>query len=211
MDGVLINSEPLWKLAEQQAFAKVGLCLTDELCSQTTGFDCKDTVAYWYSKHPWEGRESEHIVSDIEIFMLRAVQEQGVAMPGVFNALNFFKSKGYKLGLASSAPLSLIKMVAKTLQIENYFEVMHSSDNEKAGKPDPAVYLATALRMGVNPENCIAVEDSYRGVLAAYRANMKVIAIPDKHLKGHEGFDKAHLLLNSLEEIGEETLKLLSY
>lgn len=210
MDGVLINSEPLWKLAEQKAFAKVGLTLSDELCSQTTGFDCKDTVAYWYSKYPWNGCKTEQIVFDIEEFMLKAVQEQGVAMPGVLQALDFFKGKGFKIGLASSAPLSLIKMVAKTLQLECYFDVMHSSDNEKAGKPDPAVYLATAMRMGVEPEKCIAVEDSYRGVLAAYGANMKVIAIPDSHLKGHEGFEKAHLILNSLEEIGEETIQLLS-
>jgi len=209
MDGVLINSEPLWKLAEQYAFAKVGLQLTDSLCSQTTGFDCKDTVAFWYAKQAWQDRSHAEIIKDIEDFMLIAVQEKGVAMPGVFHALEYFKRKGFKLGLASSAPLCLIKTVAKTLNIEKYFEVMHSSDDERAGKPDPAVYLKTAMRMGVKPEECIAIEDSYRGVLAAHRAGMKVIAIPDKHLKGHEGFTRVNLLLNSLEEVNDETLEMI--
>lgn len=209
MDGVLINSEPLWKLAEQHVFAKVGLNLTDELCAQTTGFDCKDTVAYWFNKQPWTGSKPVEMIADIESFMVKAVKEQGVAMPGVLHALFYFKNKGFKIGLASSAPLHLIKTVVNTLNIASYFEVMHSSDDEKAGKPDPAVYLATARRMGVNPEECIAIEDSYRGVQAARSANMKVIAIPDKHLQGHKGFDLAHLVLNSLEELSDSTLEML--
>jgi sugar-phosphatase len=209
MDGVLINSEPLWKLAEQHAFAKVGLQLTDELCAQTTGFDCKDTVAYWFAQKPWDGREQAEIIRDIENFMLEAVETKGVAMPGVYAALQYFKEKGFKLGLASSAPLQLIKTVVKTLKLDSYFETMHSSDDEKAGKPDPAVYLATAKKMNVKPEECIAIEDSYRGVLAAHRAGMKVIAIPDKHLRGHEGFKYANLILNSLEEVNDVTLEMI--
>lgn len=209
MDGVLINSEPLWKLAEQHAFAKVGLQLTDELCAQTTGFDCKDTVAYWFAKKPWVGREQAEIIRDIENFMLEAVETKGVAMTGVYAALQYFKEKGFKLGLASSAPLQLIKTVVKTLKLDSYFETMHSSDDENAGKPDPAVYLATAKKMNVKPEECIAIEDSYRGVLAAHRAGMKVIAIPDKHLRGHEGFRYANLILNSLEEVNDVTLEMI--
>jgi mannitol-1-/sugar-/sorbitol-6-/2-deoxyglucose-6-phosphatase len=209
MDGVLIDSEPLWKLAEQKVFRGVGITLNDELCALTTGLEVKDIVTYWYSRHPWQSPSKEDVRVQIIKTVSQLVEERGEPTNGVFHALDYFKGKGLTIAVASSSPMSLIETTVKKLGIESYFTVMHSSQFEKAGKPDPAVYLGAARRLGVEPSECLAIEDSFRGVQSGYNAGMTVIAVPDPHLQGHESFKLANLVLGSLNEINDNLLKPL--
>ena len=180
MDGVLIDSEPLWKIAEVEAFAKVGLDLTYTDCEETVGLRIDEVVQLWHDKVKWTSKTVKVVEADIVDIVIREINIQGKALAGVHESLEMIRSAGYKIGLATSSYERIIEAVVEKLGIGNYFEVMHSAEHELNGKPHPAVFLNCAKKLNVNPKDCLVIEDSFNGVLAAKAARMKVIAIPEK-------------------------------
>lgn len=212
MDGLLVDSEPLWQEAEIEVFGEVGLRLTRAQCMETKGRRVDETIAYWHERCPWTGAS----LAEIERRLVRRVEEiiraRGEAKPGVDHALQFFRGKGAKLALASSSSLPLIHAVLDRLKLEDAFEVVHTATEESAGKPDPAVYLTTARRLGIEPRRCVALEDSIHGVLAAKAAGMTCIAVPDdssgdpeQDRAMNEKLSVADVVLGSLADLDEET------
>lgn len=201
MDGVLINSEPLWRQAEIETFKKVGLHFTDDMCKQTMGMRLSEVIEFWYQKTPWKKKSKQ----EIEKLLLKRVTElildKGTAMKGVLSALEYFKKKGFKIALASSSAKRLINAVLNKLKIDNYFEVVMSAEFLSYGKPHPEIFIKTASKLGVSPNQCIVIEDSLHGVLSAKAALMQVIAIPDQEGKKDKKFVIADHILNSLEEV----------
>ena len=101
-------------------------------------------------------------------------------LPGVIETLTFLKSKGLKIGLATSSSSRLIRIVLKELAISDFFDFTHSAETENYGKPHPAVYLTVAQKLEVHPTKCLVIEDSFNGVIAGLAAKMKVVCIPEK-------------------------------
>jgi len=198
MDGVLIDSEPLWKIAEVQAFAKVGLNLTYTDCEETVGLRIDQVVALWYEKVKWTNRTVKEVEDDIVDILIREIKEQGAALNGVEEALKQVKSSGLKIGLATSSYQRIINAVVDKLGIAHYFDVMHSAEYEVLGKPHPAVFLTCAQKLGVDPTNCLVIEDSFNGIIAAKAARMKVIAIPEKSHQNDARLVIADMKLESL-------------
>lgn len=204
MDGVLIDSEPLWHRAEIAAFAEAGLALTPTDCLRTTGLRVDETVAYWCERFPTLAPSRNALTADILERLIRLVREEGEAKPGVAEALAFARHAGLRLALASSSPYTVIEAVTARLGLASAFEVIHSAEEEERGKPDPAVYLTTAHKLEVGPASCVAIEDSPNGLLSAKAAGMRCIAIPEPALRGDPRFALADAVLSGLEEIGEE-------
>ena len=88
MDGVLINSEPLWRQAEIETFAKVGLSFTDEMCMQTMGMRTSEVIAYWYKITPWTGKTRKEVEHELMQRVTQLIIDEGDAMKGV---VVFFK------------------------------------------------------------------------------------------------------------------------
>jgi HAD superfamily hydrolase (TIGR01509 family) len=210
IDGILINSEPFWKIAEQKCFLTVGLELTDELCKQTTGMDGIGTITYWYHHKPWKDLSFAEIKKRIENDVIDQIERNGTACIGVDKILDLFIAKQFKRAVASSSPLHMIETVLKKLNITQFFHVLQSSETEEAGKPNPAVYIAAAKRLNVKPDQCLAFEDSINGLKSAKTAGMKVVVVPDPHLKGDARFHEADLLIESLDKFSEDHLNLLN-
>ena len=122
---------------------------------------------------------------------------------GVIEALALCQKKGAKLALASSTPLKLINVTLQTLQLTNYFEIIHSGEHEKNPKPAPAIYLTVVKKLKVKPTECIAIEDSPVGIESATRAGMHCIAIVDPHHKDDPRYEIADVRLNSLKDFNE--------
>lgn len=200
MDGVLIDSEPLWRRAERAAFARVGLELSDEDCKQTMGLRSDEVVALWYRRHPWSGASTDEVLQDMESGVAGLVRSEGQALPGVERTIGELRSSGVRLALASSSAPELIRVVLTTLGLEDAFEVVCSAVDEERGKPDPAVYLSAIRRLGVPPAACVAFEDSVAGVASARSAGLRVIAVPASDQFDDPGFDAAQLKLGSLDE-----------
>jgi HAD superfamily hydrolase (TIGR01509 family) len=138
-----------------------------------------------------------------ERFSQRIMQEH--ARPGVIDYLDAAKSLGLKIGLASSSNYEWVSSHLKRLQLLERFECIRTSDYVEHVKPDPALYVETAKCLGVNPEECIAFEDSANGALAAKRAGMKCVTVPNTVTKGLEFCEVDH----SLESMAHMELKQL--
>ncbi len=206
LDGVLIDSEPLWKEAEQKIFKTVGLILTNEMCRQTTGLDCIDTVRHWYNYKPWKGKKHEELRDEIYIEFKNLIRTKGRLKKDVEKALMIIREKNIPLAVASSSPMDIILTVLDTFKLENEFNTIYSSESEKLGKPHPAVYISTARLLNVNPVKCMAFEDSFYGALSAKSARMKVVAILEKEDYDNPKFNFVDLRLGSFKEFNEETL-----
>lgn len=209
MDGLLIDSEPLWQEAEIAVFNKVGVPLTLEMTHQTTGLRVDEVVKYWHKRHPWKTPSQKEVAQRIDDAVLALVKERGVAKPGVQEAITVCKEAGLPMAVASSSARELIKTVLQKLGIAEYIDIIHSAHDEEYGKPHPAVYIRTATTLKVHVEHCLAFEDSVNGVLSAKAAKMKCIAIPEPGIKNDKRYGIADRVLNSLEDFDAKLLREL--
>jgi HAD superfamily hydrolase (TIGR01509 family) len=210
MDGLLIDTEPIWRRSEIEVFGELGLHLTEEQCMQTMGVRVAEVVELWYSRHPWEGPSCEDVTRRIYASVISHVQSEGEPMRGVLNTLRVVHDRGMPCAVASSSSEILIRAVIEKLNIGRYIGAICSADDEAEGKPHPAVYLTAARRLGVTPERCVAFEDSPNGVLSAKAAGMLCIVVPDPYLAADPRMDRADIRLESLRDFTEETLGRLT-
>lgn len=179
MDGLLIDSEPIWREAEKEIFAEVGITLTDEMCFTTVGLRIDEVVNHWHAKFPWENPSQEMIKEKVIDQVIELILQKGEILPGVIQTIEYFHSKNYPLAIASASSMRIIDAVTEKLKIKKYFTIIHSAEFEEYGKPHPAVFISTAKKLNVLPQNCLVFEDSLNGVIAAKAARMKVIAVPE--------------------------------
>ncbi len=180
MDGVIIDSEGIWKKAEKEVFSSVGVKLSDELCRITETMTTEEVTKFWFDKQPWEKKSLKEIENDVIKRVAHLIKEEGKPINGIEIFIKNLKSKGFKIGLATNSPSILIPTVLEKLKLKKYFDATSSAENELEGKPNPSVYLTVANKLNTKPENCIAVEDSYSGLLAAKRAGMKTIVVSEE-------------------------------
>lgn len=200
MDGLLVDSEPFWRKAEIKAFAEAGIQLTDNDCRETMGYRLNEVVELWYSRKPWTGISLIEMEARILSLVSQYILEDGKPMPGVERLIKDCKDNKLKIAIASSSPMMLINSVVKVLKMEGEFDVLHSAQNEPYGKPHPAVFITTASMLGVEPHDCLVLEDSLHGVVAALAAKMPVVAVPDAEMINDKRFNAATLTIKSLEE-----------
>lgn len=211
MDGVLIDSEPMWKEAEKQIFSSIGVKVSGELSVKTAAMTTKEVTAFWYSYYPWSGKSLGQVENEVINRVETLISEKGKAIEGVKEALEFFRKRNFKIGLSTNSPSRLISIVLNKLEISSYFQAISSSDEVKKGKPHPAVYLSTAKKLNVAPSKCIAIEDSFSGLIAAREAKMKTVAVPSSMEFDDKKFDSSHLKIRGLSDLNEfELHKLMS-
>jgi mannitol-1-/sugar-/sorbitol-6-/2-deoxyglucose-6-phosphatase len=209
MDGLLIDSEPLWHDAEIYAFGLAGLRLTKEQCLETTGLRVDEVVEFRYAESPWTAPSQEAVAEAIVARVVELVHTRGVLKPGVDEALGVARAAGLRVALASSSPYVIIDAVLDTFGLRSAFELIHSAQDEARGKPEPDVYLTAARKLGVEPAACVALEDSPNGVVAAKAAGMKCIAIPEPILRHDPRLARADAILESLIEVDAQLLNRL--
>lgn len=207
MDGLLIDSEPLWEEAEIEAFTAVGVPLTSEMTKQTMGLRVDEVVEHWYTKYPWKDRSKKEVEAIIVKNVINLVKAKGKALEGVNEIVQLFKHEGLPMGIASSSQTDIINAVLEKLLIVSEMSVVYSAEHEPYGKPHPGVYITAAKELKVAPENCLAFEDSPNGVLAAKAAKMKCIAIPDSKMKEDKPFCIADRIIDSLLDFDINILK----
>ncbi|WP_143305190.1 hexitol phosphatase HxpB [Chitinophaga vietnamensis] len=209
MDGLLVDSEPLWGIAMREVFSTVGVTLSPELTHKTTGLRTKEVVSYWHNHFKWDGKSAEQVTQEIIDSVTYKITTKGRSMEGLQYILDYFKAKGFKIGLASSSPMSLIRAVLEHLGISDYFQAVYSAEFESYGKPHPAVYLACAQALGSDPLHCIAFEDSVTGMIAAKAARMKTVVVPEPHNRQDMRYALADVKLDSLLQFNDDTLQRL--
>ena len=210
MDGLLIDSEPLWQEAEILVFKQVNITLTHELCLQTKGLRIDEVVNYWYQKYPWQNLTKKEVETLIVEKLINLIHLKGEPLPGVEKVVSFVQQKPVKIALASSSATIIIKAALQKLNLIDVFTQIYSAETEPLGKPHPGVYLTTADKLNVLPQECLAIEDSLNGVLAAKSAQMKCIAIPEELEQNNPKFAIADIQLNSLEALNDSVWNSLN-
>ena len=210
LDGVIIDSEPFWKIAEKKVFKTVGIELTTEMCSQTTGLDNMSTVMHWYSFKPWKNKSTEQVASEIIDEVMMLIHQKGEAKQGVKKVIDFFNELSLPLAVASSSDMKMIHAVLEIIKLKDKFAAIHSSEYEDFGKPHPAVYISAARKLKAKPENCLAFEDSFYGALAAKSARLKVVAVLDRKDYLSSRFDFTDLKMETLDSFGMKEFEILN-
>lgn len=209
-DGVIIDSEPLWVQAEIDIFNSVGVQLTPQLCRKTTGLNAQDTIQYWQKIHQWTGKSSFQVYKELMETMQTLIFEKADLKEGFLDVLQLLVDRKLPIAVASSSPLKLITTALKKFHLFEYFKIISSAENEEFGKPHPALYLGAARKLGVEPVNCLAFEDSFNGAISAKAARMKLVAIPDIHDFATTQFDFADLKISSLKDFKEKNFEILN-
>lgn len=200
MDGVLIDSEPMWQQAELAVFSSLGVTICPQRQQQTVGMTTKAVTAHWYQQSPWSSMSLEQAEQAVLQHVARQITQAGVAKKGLLPLLNQLQQQAIPTGLATNSPGFLMDTTLHKLQIRHYFATHCSVEMVKQGKPAPDIYLLAAKNLGVAPEHCLVFEDSYTGLSAAKAAGMTVVALPAEHDWHHSKFDIAELKLRCLSE-----------
>jgi sugar-phosphatase len=210
MDGTLIDSEPMWKEAEKQVFSSIGVKVSEELSANTASMTTREVTEFWYRHFPWSGKSLEQVENEVIDRVAALICEKGEAMEGVEEILNFFQKKKFKIGLSTNAPAILIPVVLNKLGISKYFHSTSSSEYETQGKPHPAVYLATAKKLEVEPSKCIAFEDSLSGIISASKANIKTVVVPPASEFADKKYEISHIKLSRLSDFTDSHLEKIA-
>lgn len=176
MDGVIIDSEKFWKQAENEIFTSLGVDVTKEFSQLTKSMTTSEVTKFWYNKYPWQDIELNVAEQMVISRVITLIETEQCHINGVTAFIEKLKANGYKVGLATNSPNVIIPAVLDKLNIAHLFDTISSAEFEEKGKPDPAIYYSTAKKLNIEPENCIAIEDSHAGMLAAKAAGMTVVA-----------------------------------
>jgi sugar-phosphatase len=208
MDGLLIDSEPLWDEAATEIFSHYGIKLNSQQYATTTGLRTKEFIEHWFNYFNITVVDTAAVEKEIIKKVIELVLKKGRPMPGLPHIFNFFVTKGFKIGLASSSPPDLIDVVVDLLQIRKHLDAITSASNMQYGKPHPEVYLQCARELGAHPTQCICFEDSFYGMIAVKAARMKCVVVPEPKNSKELKWNAADLKISSLLNFNE--LLLLS-
>lgn len=209
LDGVLVDSEPVWEEVRRQVVAEHGGHWAPDAQHRLMGMSTQEWARY-LSEDLGTGLPPETIATLVIERMAARYNDQLPLMPGAVEAVRGLAAR-WPLGLASSSPPSLIDTVLDAACLRASFLAVMSTEQVARGKPAPDIYLAVADQLGQRPQRCAAIEDSTNGLLSAASAGMQVIAIPHpRYPPDPTALQAARLVLTSLADLATSTLTALA-
>lgn len=200
LDGVLIDSEPVWEHVRRGMVAGYGGRWPDDAQQRLMGMSTQEWARY-LSEDLGIGLPPDQVARLVIRAMAGQYQHHLPLLPGAVEAVRRMAGR-WPLGLASSSPPALIHTVLTTAQIAPLFKAIVSTEEVPQGKPAPDVYLTAASRLGVDPGRAVAVEDSSNGLRSAAAAGLHVVAVPrPEYPPARDALDQAQAVLNDLDEL----------
>jgi sugar-phosphatase len=208
MDGLLIDSEPLWDRAELEVMASLGVDIMrrGEL-PDTLGLRIDMVVDLWHAHQPWVGPDRAEVTDRIINRAISLVEEERPLLPGVRDAVALCKAQGMKVGLASASPLHMLEKVLTMFDLRDQFDALASAEALPYSKPHPQVYIDCAAKLGIDPLCCVALEDSVNGMIASKAARMRSIVVPDSEHFQDPRYILADVKLSSLQQLTLQDLR----
>jgi HAD superfamily hydrolase (TIGR01509 family) len=200
LDGVLIDSEPVWERVRHGLVDERGGRWPADAQTRLMGMSTPEWARY-LSEELGVGLPPDRVAAMVIERMIACYAEQLPLMPGADSALGRLAAR-WRLALASSSPRRLIDSVLTAAGWEALFEVTMSTDEVGRGKPAPDIYVEVAGRLGLPASACAAVEDSSNGLRSAASAGLLVIAIPrPQYPAAPDALAHAALVLRSLSDL----------
>ncbi len=203
MDGLMLDTEPIYKATWQQAALELGFDFNDPWYSRLTGRpnpDCeREIVLRFGSEFPMERFRARW-----QELWRSSVNDRGIpTKPGLLEFLSFVEEQALLTAVATSTGAAYAESSLRTAGLDGRFDVVVTGDQVKRGKPAPDIFLEAAKRLGLDPVECVALEDSDAGVLAASAAGMVTLCIPDLKPPSEAAVRAASCVLGSLDDARE--------
>lgn len=211
MDGLLIDSEPLWKEAADELLLSYEKQLTPKQYRITTGLRTKEFLEHWFT---FFNIPADNIIIDEQVLVhkvIELVKQKGKAMPGLEHIFKLFIDRNFKIGLASSSPVELIDVVTGILGIRSHLHAITSASHLPFGKPHPEVYINCAGQLHSSPQTCLCFEDSFNGLIAVKAAKMKCVVVPGMYENKDPKWGAADIKISTLNNFNELILDSLQY
>jgi HAD superfamily hydrolase (TIGR01509 family) len=200
LDGVLIDSEPVWERVRRGLVAERGGHWAPDAQRKLMGMSTPEWARY-LGEDLGVGLPADQVAALVTNRMAASYREHLPLLPGAVAAVHRLAAR-WPLGLASSAPAVLVDTVLQSSGLRPCFLVTMSTEQVARGKPAPDIYLAVAARLGYSPPNCAAIEDSSNGLRSAAAAGLHVIAVPrPQYPPDPDALASASLVLSSLTEL----------
>lgn len=209
MDGVIADTALYHLQAWQEVLLKKGVHFTEKDFQKSFGQRNEEIIRKVLGEEISQD-EIDLIAIDKEESFRRIVRPNLKILPGVIELMKALIESRFKMALASSTAMENIRLLTEGLGIDRCFQSIVSAEDVTEGKPSPQVFILAAERLGVEPRNCIVIEDAVAGVTAAKRAGMSCLAITNTHPQ--KSLAEADLVLNTLEAVTVEDIDgLLSH
>ena len=201
MDGVILDTEKLYVRFWREAASFYGFPMTLEHAlgiRSLSGKLAEEKLQGWFGKEfDYHAVRQKRIELMDEFFFLFGVEPK----PGAKALLSYIKDNGYALALATATPVDRAGRYLKSVELYSFFDQIVSAREVKRGKPAPDIYLCAAKRLGLDPEECIALEDSQNGIRSAFAAGCKTIMVPDLDQPTEEIMPLLFGVANGLEDV----------
>lgn len=182
LDGTLIDSMWMWEAIDIEYLARFGIPFEKSYQQGIEGMSMTETAVYF--KERFGIKDSvEKMKADWNDMAIHKYRHDIKLKPGVMEFLIWLNKNGIKTGIGTSNSMELCVEALSARGVEDYFQSVHTSNEVKAGKPSPDIYLLVAKELGVEPEKCLVFEDLYQGICAGKNAGMKTCAIADDYSK----------------------------
>jgi len=205
MDGVIIDSEPIHFEVDMQTMEKLGVHISKDELNKYVGTTNEYMLTELINKYKIEKSIDEITEYKINLTINKIKEAPIDAIDGIRELLVELKNSNIKTAIGSSSTRDLIDAVIEKFKLKAYFDYIVSGDEVKEGKPKPDIYLEASKRLNVNPSECIVIEDSKNGVLAAKSAGMKCVGFKNEN-SGDQDLSRADIIVDSIKDITIESL-----
>lgn len=196
MDGLMIDSESIYWDVERQMARRRGIRVHDDTLRRMMGRSQMDSMRIFAADCGITQESTEELLVEREAMMIERYLKGVDPMPGLREILKRFHGTLW-LAVVTSSPRKFTDVLLPSLGIAGLFEVVQTGDEIVRGKPDPEIYLRAISKLDLKASECIVLEDSHAGSLAAHRAGAYVIAVPSE-LTRHEDFTFVDACASSL-------------
>lgn len=207
MDGLLIDSEPIWQEATTEIFTTKNLHISLAQYESTTGLRTAEFLEHWFDYFALDKVMLPQWQNWLYELVISKIKSKGTIMPGVDYIIDFFAKRNFKMGVASSSPMQLIDCVVDIIGMRKYLQAITSAEDLPFGKPNPQVYINCAAALNSKASNCICFEDSINGMVAAKAAKMNCVVVPAQSQRKDPRWSLANVQLDSLLDFNETTLE----
>jgi HAD superfamily hydrolase (TIGR01509 family) len=200
MDGVLIDSEPLHCMADNQLLKELGADAPEKYLDRFAGWT--DDAMWKAIKRDYNIAKSISGIKELQVpIKLKLLRESGYkAITGVIELLGDIKGRRIQIAIASSSPRIFIEAVVEKIEIGQYFDLILSGEEVERSKPEPDIFLKAAALLKVKPSECVVVEDSQSGTIAAKKAGMLCIGYRNAN-SGNQDLSVADFIVNDIRDI----------
>jgi len=207
LDGLMVDSEPIALQVWREVLAPYRVELTAETYSRVIGLEPRRGAEIMIATFDLPMQVGE-LLDMYWKHRTQVMEQQIVPQPGLVELVDRFAAAGLKLAVASNSPASYVRRILSAIRMDGAIACAVGSDQVPAGKPEPDVYLAAAAGLAVDPDACLAIEDSPAGVQAAVAAGMRCVAVPNPELRQGD-FNGADAMCESLDALARRVVSEL--